>query len=66
MFSGRFDACLRQDRTSRGEPAGGSGALPTDNSGLVATSRYTTEVRARPLACAPVLPASPAPLAGRA
>lgn len=46
MFSGRFDACLRQDRTARGEAAGGGGtALPTDDSGLAAASRYATEVR---------------------
>jgi hypothetical protein len=43
MFSGRFDACHRQDRAARGE-AGGSAALPTDDSGLVVAGRYAAEV----------------------
>ena len=44
MFSGRFDACLRQDRISRGEAAIGTGLIPQDDSGLAAASRYASEV----------------------
>ena len=50
MFSGRFDACLRLDRISRGETATGSINLPADTSGLVAASAYTSEVRLKQLA----------------